>query len=710
MSDPDTVKRDSVEEKTEAREESQGPPAVTPKQPAVKDKQCQYCHQHFTSSSLGRHLDQFLFKKKPDGIHDVEEIRRLRSTITRRTPRNAPTANLNKAASPASSAAPNSNNITTSYPATLPPNQLNSTSGKPGFGVRLNQPSWLATGVINDIPNSTQTSQLRIPSNSYEVGRVNNASNPETVRALELALQEVLDSVKAATSRTQAQPSPFDFDIRTQTFPALCLYALPPPPSLFSTHPFPSPSSVPLNPPSVEQRDTILQSLQAKIHQWKSDRFAAAAAGRQRRSSVEESLQAYTDEMETIERSAREQEDLVIRHVDMALNYWMSYPPETRRDIWQLELMRAFAKESEKRKKVEEQLARTQQEANYLRGQVEKLASCQWPREFAIFPPDMLPLPPAVARELESKESKFNAAESPRWDYDKLVAKWKRVVMHDKSMGRPGVGLFSDVSRDSVAASSTRHALSSNKGVSQYNNNTNSRTLPALRPQSPPRRLNPTTPDIPSLQQRQLSTSGNNNMINSASNEASAQGEVGGIGDDPLRPSKRARTSLENQGTTSSSGPDGISESSGQQQHLQPQRLPSISTASTPRSGSSPFQSSGCPYPYPSSTEPFQSPYPATSSTADAHGQHPSNNNDTSGIGNGCGAYGECPSSPSSGMNHQNSINGGCDANRIPSLHSMPGMSEHLASNPCNAMNSTSHHSGPETMMSMYPRGSGSGP
>ncbi|KAF5016070.1 hypothetical protein F66182_12366, partial [Fusarium sp. NRRL 66182] len=54
----------------------------TAKGTTAKDKECQYCHQAFTSSSLGRHLDQYLFKKKPDGIHDVEEIRRIRSSIT----------------------------------------------------------------------------------------------------------------------------------------------------------------------------------------------------------------------------------------------------------------------------------------------------------------------------------------------------------------------------------------------------------------------------------------------------------------------------------------------------------------------------------------------------------------------------------------------------------------------------------------------------
>lgn len=60
----------------------------TPK--AIKDKECQYCHQAFTSSSLGRHLDVFIREKNPkapDGVHDVEAIRKLRQNITRRQPR-----------------------------------------------------------------------------------------------------------------------------------------------------------------------------------------------------------------------------------------------------------------------------------------------------------------------------------------------------------------------------------------------------------------------------------------------------------------------------------------------------------------------------------------------------------------------------------------------------------------------------------------------
>lgn len=57
---------------------------------APKDKNCPYCGQAFTSSSLGRHLDLYIKSKNPkapDGIHDVDEIRKLRGSITRRQPR-----------------------------------------------------------------------------------------------------------------------------------------------------------------------------------------------------------------------------------------------------------------------------------------------------------------------------------------------------------------------------------------------------------------------------------------------------------------------------------------------------------------------------------------------------------------------------------------------------------------------------------------------
>lgn len=169
------------------------------------------------------------------------------------------------------------------------------------------------------------------------------------------------------------------------------------------------------------------QALRLKIAQWQSDQLAANPS------------QARHLGGEDVYRAAQQHEEICLRHLDLAFNHWNSLPRETRREAWHLEIMRAFVRETDKRKSVDEQLARVQQEANQLRAQVDRLGSCQWPREFALFPPDRLPLPRDVARELDAKES-ITTPESARWDYDSVVAKWKRVVLHDKSMGRIGVG------------------------------------------------------------------------------------------------------------------------------------------------------------------------------------------------------------------------------------------------------------------------------
>jgi hypothetical protein len=67
-------------------------PMTSNKAGAPKDKACPFCRQQFTSSSQGRHLDLYIKEKnpmQPDGVHDVDEIRKLRGRITRKQPRNS---------------------------------------------------------------------------------------------------------------------------------------------------------------------------------------------------------------------------------------------------------------------------------------------------------------------------------------------------------------------------------------------------------------------------------------------------------------------------------------------------------------------------------------------------------------------------------------------------------------------------------------------
>jgi hypothetical protein len=166
---------------------------------ASKDRKCQYCQQAFTSSSLGRHLDQFLFKKKPDGIHDVEEIRRIRSGITRRQARTS--SGKHESSPERGQKKTPSDSYTTA--------DTGSKARDAPVRMMFNTPTWHATGVINDIPNPSRVPDgPRIAPSQSRAGSLQlpdyasrgaGSSKPDTMRALELALREVLDNIKAAT-------------------------------------------------------------------------------------------------------------------------------------------------------------------------------------------------------------------------------------------------------------------------------------------------------------------------------------------------------------------------------------------------------------------------------------------------------------------------------------------------------------------------------
>lgn len=184
---------------------------------SAKDRECPFCHQAFTSSSLGRHLDLFIRPnnpKPPDGVHLVDEIRRIRGRITRRQPKG-----LKK------------NGTQT------PPSPIENARF-------VNAMDWRATGVINSVGDEPV-----LPDQSLE-------EQIETGRAAESALRDLVDNIKAA----QTIHRPLD-DLSSLSFPGLCLAILPAPRSLFSTTPFADSDSWDLSPPGKAQRAAVEKEL-----------------------------------------------------------------------------------------------------------------------------------------------------------------------------------------------------------------------------------------------------------------------------------------------------------------------------------------------------------------------------------------------------------------------------------------------------------------
>lgn len=211
--------------------------SVTATTNAPKDKACPFCHQPFTSSSLGRHLDLYIKERNPkpaDGVHDVVEIRKLRGGITRRQPRSStsrredstpvgtPGINGNgRGRSPISevlSGKTTGRDLTSPSVRNTP--QYNSEDGRTAAKGFIHATTWHATGVMNNIPPhgvhggesithiSTDNGQNRATAQRVVGKQMQQKVNMdqrqrlqealETSRAAELALRELIGSLRAA--------------------------------------------------------------------------------------------------------------------------------------------------------------------------------------------------------------------------------------------------------------------------------------------------------------------------------------------------------------------------------------------------------------------------------------------------------------------------------------------------------------------------------
>lgn len=382
---------------------------------AVKDKECQYCQQKFTSSSLGRHLDQFLNKKKPDGIHNVDEIRRLRGGITRRTARNSKKQDhaenfRGSSTSGRPSPVPQAPHVE------APVDRLN--SFVPGsIHSSINRLTWHSTGVITDpttvnpSPSATNTpanlngpavsgspTKKRsfsayasdLPATSHTTSSTSPTALADTARALELSLREVLDTLRAASKHVNTPPTPFDFDIQSQTYPSLILKLLPTPPTLMQTSPFSTLQSIPISPPGPDQLTPLRNRLTWTIDRWKWNALRLA----QRTTSN------IADEASFLSSQADSYTSAALAHLNASFENWMVHPAETRDALWHVELLRAFQAQRDKATEMEERMEELAQERNQLRQQVDYLSRCQWPREMALWPPDRLTYGKKVREEI----------------------------------------------------------------------------------------------------------------------------------------------------------------------------------------------------------------------------------------------------------------------------------------------------------------------
>lgn len=446
-----------------AKNESPAPPKAS----AAKDRNCPFCGQAFTSSSLGRHLDLYIKEKNPkpsDGIHDVAAIRKMRGTITRRQPRGSlarrdastpatPTASTPTTArrspgidSAARSSIPKDNQFVADQAAKYP------------F-----QCSWEVTGVMNDLPSRNGNpaadggwheqaaqqarrpslpfqQQQRVPDRNAQKYQLDSrqklADAIDTAKAAELALREMMSSWRAAKSvpaplsppcfanwptdheayvrnrhHIDMNSLPFDFDPLALDFPALALQCLQPPPTLFSSTPHPTSTSWSIQPPAQKQYEALEAWFQEEFRKWRVACAAATTAVVEDLTYPPSQAQRPVDLRESVkkaEEKAQLLETQVNEHLQSTYQMWEQLPDSRKSELWTLELARSVGRRQKEVEKLKESQHFMTQETTNLKTQIGELSRLQQPREFRVMPPATVPFEPAMVSYLLEMGLKVN--------------------------------------------------------------------------------------------------------------------------------------------------------------------------------------------------------------------------------------------------------------------------------------------------------------
>ncbi|PNY23317.1 Uncharacterized protein TCAP_06711 [Tolypocladium capitatum] len=516
----------------------QGPES---KSSAPKDKNCPYCGQAFTSSSLGRHLDLYIKEKNPkppDGVHDVDAIRKVRGGITRRHPRGSmgrkdstPAGTPRSSAKREASAAESE----TYKPSAIPKDgqyAVDSTLSKFPF-----VPRWEKSGVVNDIPGrgawevdavpdtaarrpamQRTASKQAVQKTQYDV-KQKLADAMDTARAAELALRELLSSWRAAkyahprnrqvarlTSLRQHvdnKQMPFDFDPLSLDFPALTLQCLRPPPTLFSSTQHPTSTSWSVQSPGRREFGALQAYFQDEFRVWKITCASATTA------AFEELTYLPTapphrdarDAVKKAEKSAETLEKQVEEHLQSAYAVWETLPAQRQQELWILELARGVGKKHKEMEKMKELRHKLQQENANLKMQVDRLNRLEQPREFKLLSPTTIPIEQdliSYAYEQGVKGGKNFDVEDRHVDLGTVVTKsierWKNVITSTRVTSG---GMSAQKSLDQAQTPGTLNSPSQSM----------SQTPQHPHPHQPPKRQSTTSTNGPASEQTATSTS-----------------------------------------------------------------------------------------------------------------------------------------------------------------------------------------------------------
>ncbi|KAG5914844.1 hypothetical protein E4U53_004577 [Claviceps sorghi] len=186
---------------------------------------------------------------------------------------------------------------------------------------------------------------------------------------------------------------PFDFDPLALDFPALSLQCLQPPPTLFSSTQYPTPTSWSVQSPGQREFNALQAFFEEGFKLWRMSRVSAlTAAGEEANHTLSSNFQKDSREkIKRAERAARDLESSVGEHLQSAYAVWESLPAQQRQEIWILELARGVGRKHTEIDNMKEKQHRLKQENAHLKLQIDQLNRLQQPPELQLLSPTTVP-------------------------------------------------------------------------------------------------------------------------------------------------------------------------------------------------------------------------------------------------------------------------------------------------------------------------------
>ncbi|KAK8034682.1 hypothetical protein PG993_009677 [Apiospora rasikravindrae] len=438
-----------------ASNSNDSPAAAKPGAP--KDRSCPYCAQPFTSSSLGRHLDLYIKEKNPkppDGLHDVDAIRKMRGTITRRQPRGSlarrdastpSTPTGSTATAPRKSSAHDAN----AQRPSIPKEGQYFVDQAPKWPL---PPSWEATGVMNDLParngdiqagpwdeaDPTRRQSLqpqRVPSRAAQKQQLDARQKltdaVDTARAAELALREMLSSWRAANPRLSCPDAP----VSPSAAHSLLVHAASD--IYFVVHTTACPEAIRSSEDLVSRGVQAMEGRLCRRHHGFERRFDIPAFANPRPLDLRESVKKA-------EKAAANLEKQVSEHLQSTYAVWEQLTAQRRNELWTLELARSVGRRQKEVDKFKESQHYLRQENVNLKSQIDQLNHLQQPREFRVMPPATVPFNPSIVSYCLEFGMKGPQAVGLNLDdrhvdlttlVSRAIERWKNVIVSSRGSG-----------------------------------------------------------------------------------------------------------------------------------------------------------------------------------------------------------------------------------------------------------------------------------